>query len=243
MTRAMSGRPDPLAPECRALLAQLVREPARGRPVAFDADGTLWRGDVGEDLLRYLAAEDRLPRHAGRRGLYAEYERLVEVDPADAYAFAVEVMEGLEEQTLQALCRDFFRRRFVGRVFPFVRPLLAELDAAGFSVWIVSASPRWIVQAGAEALGLRPEQVIGVDAELDGGRLTSRVRHPVPCGEGKVTHLERRGLRPVLGVGNGDLDLPMLAYSERALVVAPFGEPGNALVRAALDRGWPVQRA
>ncbi len=24
-------------------------------PVAFDADGTLWRGDVGEELLRWLA--------------------------------------------------------------------------------------------------------------------------------------------------------------------------------------------
>ncbi len=32
--------------------------PGAERPlsVAFDADGTLWRGDIGEDLLRFLAA-------------------------------------------------------------------------------------------------------------------------------------------------------------------------------------------
>jgi phosphoserine phosphatase len=56
-----------------------------------------------------------------------------------------------------------------------------------------------------------------------------------------VARLKEKGIRPVLAVGNGDLDLPMLAWSERALVVAPPGED-NALVREAAGRGWPVQR-
>ncbi len=232
---------DLLTPEARILVDQVLAEPGQGRAVAFDADGTLWRGDVGEELMRFLAAEDRLPRHRGRRGVYEEYERRVATDPADAYAFAVEVMEDIPEVELSALCDDFFRRRFEGRVFPYARRLVAALAEADYALWIVSASPLWPVVAGALALGIPEQNVIGVDCVRREGRLSSEVLRPVPCGEGKVAWLERKGIRPVLAVGNGDLDLPMLAWSERALVVAPPGED-NGLVRAARDRGWPIQR-
>lgn len=232
---------DPLCPPARRMLAQLLAQPGQGRCVAFDADGTLWRGDVGEDLLRYLVAEDLLPRHRGRKGLYQEYEERVRQSAPEAYCFAVEVMEEMEEAGLATLCRDFFHRRFAGRVFRFVRPLLEELRRAGFTIWIVSASPRWIVQAGGELLGIPPTQVLAMECAVEGGRLTRRVKEPIPCGEGKARLLEERGLRPALAAGNGELDLPMLEAAGRALVVAPHGEDG-ALVRVALARGWPVQR-
>jgi phosphatidylglycerophosphatase C len=232
---------DLLTPEARALVDELLATPGQGRAVAFDADGTLWRGDIGEELLRHLAAEDHLPRHRGRRGLYAEYERRVSIDPADAYAFAVEVMEDLPEDALAELCAGFFRRRFEGRVFPYARRLLTALEQAGYALWIVSASPLWPVVAGAVALGVPARNVIGVDCVRSGGRLTRDVLRPVPCGEGKVAWLEKHGVKPVLAVGNGDLDLPMLAWAERALVVAPPGED-NDLVREARGRGWPIQR-
>lgn len=210
--------------------------------MAFDADGTLWRGDVGEDLLRYLIAEDRLPAHPGARGLYAEYEARVEQDPAQGYAFAVEVMEGMEERILEAICLDFFHRRYRGRVFPFVRPLLQALVAAGYAPWIVSASPRWIVEAGAAELGLPPGRVIAVDCEVEAGLLTREVKRPVPCGAGKVALLSQRGLKPAFAAGNGELDQPMLEHADAALVIAPHSDPGNGLVRAALEKGWSVQR-
>lgn len=231
----------PLSPDARALVDQVLAEPGEGRPVAFDADGTLWRGDVGEDFLRFLIAEGRLPRYRGRSGLYEEYERRVSEDPASGYAYTVELMEEMEDTALAALCDGFFQRRFSGRLFPFTRPLVQALADRGYVVWIVSASPTWPVVPGARALGVPRERVIAVHCDVEEGRLTRRVHTPVPCGEGKVALLESRGLKPVLGVGNGDLDLPMLAYSGRAMVIAPHGED-NGLVRAAMDRRWPVQR-
>ena len=209
--------------------------------VAFDADGTLWRGDVGEDLLRHLAASAALPRYRGE-GLYARYEAMVETDPASGYAFAAQVLEGMEERALVELCAAFFRRRFEGRVFPFVRPLMRALESRGHQVWLVSASVAWIIRAGALALGLKAEQVIGVEVEGVDGHLTSKVKEPVPCGQGKVAALQARGLSPLLAAGNGELDLPMLAYAQRALVVAPPDEGGNGLVLEALKRGWPILR-
>lgn len=232
-----------LAPDVHALIDPLLQPQASigAQAVAFDADGTLWRGDVGEDLMRFLASEGHLPRHRGRSGVYAEYERRVAVDPADAYAYAVEVMADMEHDGLLAMCREFFARRYEGRLLPWVRPMLRRLHEAGHQVWIVSASPAWPVVAAAEALGVSVDRVVGVDCERDGGRLTGRVMKPVPCGEGKVHWLRERGVRPALAVGNGDLDLPMLAYAERGIVVAPHGED-NALVREARVRGWPIQR-
>lgn len=231
----------PLSPEARAAVEPLLGSPGAGRAVAFDADGTLWRGDVGEELLRALIAEDRLPRYRGRRDLYEAYEAKVAEDPASGYAFAAEVLEGWEEGALQAYCRDFFLRVFTEQLFPFTRPLVRALSAAGYEVWVVSASAVWPVLPGAAALDVPPERVIAVQAAVEGGRITGRSLRPVPCGEGKVELLRARGIRPALAVGNGDLDEPMLAYAERALVIAPFGHD-NGLVRAAARRGWPVQR-
>lgn len=229
-----------LNPHAHAVVSQVLAEPGAGRPVCFDADGTLWRGDVGEELLRHLAAEDRLPAHRGVRNLYAQYERIHDADPPAAYAFAVAAMAGMREAELADLCRAFFARRFAGRLFPFTRPLLAAFSQRGFVPWIVSASPRWIVEAGAAALGVA--HVIAVDAEVDGGLLTDRVKRPVPAGQGKVDLLKAQGVQPVFAAGNGNLDQPMLELAPHRLVIAPFDDPGNQLVRTAEARHWPIQR-
>jgi phosphoserine phosphatase len=208
------------------------------RAAVFDADGTLWRGDVGEDFLRFLASTGVLP--GGGAGAFARYEALHHERPVDAYAWAVEVMAGLPEDHLRSLCHDFFARRFLGRVYPWVRALFEVLHQRGVSVWICSASPRWIVEAGGQALGVPLERVIGVDAELEGGRLTAQVKRPVTAGPGKVTWLERHGLAWGFAAGNGELDVDMLERAPHRLVVATFDGPENALVRRARQDGWPI---
>ncbi len=223
-----------LSPSARAVVEAALADDG---PVAFDADGTLWRGDVGEDLLRWFGATGVLPGNPP--GVYQRYEDLVAQSPERGYAFAVEVMTGMEESNVHSLCARFFAERFHGRLFSFTRVLLS---AFGSRVWIVSASPRWIVEAGARALGVDPSRVLGVDCPIEGGRLAMPVKSPISAGQGKVELLKVRGVKPVLAGGNGELDLPMLEYARRALVIAPHGDPGNQLVREAERRGWPVQR-
>lgn len=207
------------------------------RGAVFDADGTLWRGDVGEDLLRFLSREGVVPGDS-----YAAYERINAVDAPRSYAFAVEVMAGLAEHELIARCETFFTERFRGRVFPFVRPMVQRLEASAIEVWICSASPRWIVEAGARALGVPVERVIGVDAHVHDGALTSQVIEPVNAGPGKVEWLRRKGAPLGLAVGNGALDFDMLAAAQHQLVIAPFDGGETELVRLSRPRGWPVFR-
>ncbi|MBL8953619.1 MAG: haloacid dehalogenase-like hydrolase [Myxococcaceae bacterium] len=200
----------------------MVPEQIEEGPVAFDADGTLWAGDVGDELVREL-------------GHFEEYERRVRRDPVAGYTWAVEILYGRDERDVLETSRRLFARQ---RVFDYVRPLLARLE----DVYIVSASPRWAVLPGAAALGIAADRVIAVDAEKHGSIL-GRVRTPIPGGGGKVVKLKERGIRPVLAFGNGDLDEPMLAYAKKAVVVAPHGGPDNALVAAAGRNRWPVLRA
>lgn len=224
------------------IVEQLLGQPGAGQSVVFDADGTLWRGDVGEDFLRYLAAGRLLPC-APSEGVYAAYERLNAIDATASYAYAVTIMAGMFERDVVALANRFVTQRFTGRVYPYVRPLLARLAAQHFDVWVCSASARWVVEAGAAVLGIAPDHVIAVDAELDQElRLTSRILEPVTAGPGKVEWLRRKKLAPVLAVGNGDFDLDMLAFARHGWVIAPPDAAPSALVREAQARNWPISR-
>ena len=218
----------------RALLAELH---ARGGqvPVAFDADGTLWRGDVGEDLLRWLDAE-----RFGDGSAFAEYERRCATDPRAGYAFAVEVLAGIEEAAVTQLCEERFGQAIEERLHGFVRPLFDALERAGAEVWIVSGSPVWAVLPGAARVGVSPERVIAARCEVANGRLTGKAAE-VPCAEEKAALLQARGVRPFFAAGNSPLDVPMLEHAERAIWVAPVGDEGPH-VKAALARGWALQR-
>jgi phosphoserine phosphatase len=225
---------DLLPPSVQAAVRPFLKSDAP-RTAVFDADGTLWRGDVGEDLLRYLAANRLVLADA-----YARYDALLDHAPIEAYGYAVRVMAGVREADLQTVCSTFFAQRYLGRVFPFVRPLFEVLRGAGVTPWLCSASPRWIVEAGAKALGVAPEHVIGVDADVEAGVLTDRLRLPVTAGPGKVAWLSRRSVSPGFAAGNGELDLDMLEAAHHRLVVAPPDGFENALVRHARSAGWPI---
>jgi phosphoserine phosphatase len=109
----------------------------------------------------------------------------------------------------------------------------------GLEPWVCSASPRWTVLPGARALGISEGRVIGVTCDVEEGALVLPVHEPVPCGPGKVARLKERRLAPALAVGNGDLDLDMLAFADLALAVTP-PDAENHLVRQARARGWPI---
>lgn len=228
------------SPDTRRLLDAIASRGGRVQ-VAFDADGTLWHGDVGEELLHALELSDLLPKHRGRRGMFAEYERRLDRDPKDAFRYAASLLAGWEEGALLSHCEAFFKERFEARVFPYVRPLLALLNAHGCEVYVVSASPLWPVIAGAATLGIPRSRVLAVTCAVEGGLLTERVLDPVPCAEGKVAALQSREVRPFIAAGNSRFDLAMLSYAKHAMWVAPHDEEGS-LTRAAAERGWAVQR-
>lgn len=204
----------------------------------FDADGTLWAGDIGEAFLQRLISEALIP------DVWVEYEHLVAVDPARAYAFAVRVMAGLSEAEVKRWAEAFFLE-YEDKVFPAMRTLARELSQRGHEVWLVSGSNRWIIEAAATRLGLDPRRVIAQEVEVERGLLTQKERLPTIFGPGKVEAISTRvGQIPGFAAGNSWSDAEMLDFaSTLRLLVNPtrlvVGE--RDLASYGRERGWLVE--
>jgi phosphoserine phosphatase len=224
---------DSLEPEVWQCLAPYLDGRRRGA-IAFDADGTLWRGDVGEDLLLHLDQAGVLP------GSFAHYEQLVTQHPEEAFAFAVEVMEGMTEDDVLAHTEAALGPHPEGRAFPFVPRLLRALERAGNALWVVSASPFWPVRATANGLGIPAERILAVRCDVREGRLRGPARRPVTAMAGKAEALHAHGVFPEVAFGNTALDIPLLEAARHGVVVLPAGDVGK-LAHTARDRKWAIQ--
>jgi phosphatidylglycerophosphatase C len=235
-----------LAASTDAVVARLeaLRRAKGGGVVAFDADGTLWSGDVGDDFFRRLLAEGRIdpPAVSAIRALAAEFGVPVPggaVDLAaalyDAY-IAGRVPEDRVCEMVAFACAGWTPREvqeFSGRVVAsgglssrLHRETLAVIEWARrerIEAFVVSASPRAVVEEGARPLGFDRDHIVAVTPLEAEGRVAAAVDRPIPYGEGKVTRLlERIGGRPLYGAfGDNIFDIPLLRRAELAVAVRP----------------------
>jgi HAD superfamily phosphoserine phosphatase-like hydrolase len=228
-----------LRPSDRQRLLEVIEGPAG--IAAFDADGTLWDGDVGEELLARLADAGKLVAPFGP-GAFAQYTARFQLDPADAFAYAGRAMAGLREDYVASEAEALFAERAGGKFFPPMRELAAELKTCGWDIYIVSASNRWSVAPGARILGIDADHVIAVDVVVERGVLTDQVSQPIPTLAGKPRLLrERAGRDADLAFGNSRLDLPLLESSRFPVAVGPRSR-STPLLDEAQRRGWPRLR-
>ncbi len=223
-----------------AIAAQLGPSTER-RVAAFDADGTLWSEDIGEAFARWLAAGGLLEGLEDVPAFWEEYERRVDESRIDGYTWVIQVMAGHAEADISKWCRQ------MAAAWPNYRPkmqrLIAGLQAEGFETWIVSASNRWIVHAGAPTMGIPQDKVIGIETHVVDGVLTTDPVIPRPCNQGKVEAIQHHiGVVPIFAFGDSMGDFEMLDYVVQPMVVARHDRPDNELVRQAAQRGWPVHR-
>jgi len=58
------------------------------------------------------------------------------------------------------------------RVYDQIRDLAETLTENGFDVWILTASPQYVVEAISEEIGVPPHRVVGIRPTLTGGKIT-----------------------------------------------------------------------
>jgi HAD superfamily hydrolase (TIGR01490 family) len=223
-----------------ASIERAVAENGKGRDVVFDADGTLWAGDVGESFFLWeLENKKLLPEQLSRaRQLWRAYQEK-RVSERDMWIAATTLQAGLREADVRRWARDFFHQRFERRVFPAMRLAIATLQQRGDRVWIVSASHLWIIQAGAGYLHVSPSNVIAISAKVQHGRITDEVINPVPFQAGKVDAIrDRLPDPPIIAFSDSINDLPMLELATSVRVVI---NPDDRLRATALSRGWSIQ--
>ncbi len=215
-----------------------------GGIVATDGDGTLWSGDVGDDLFDAFVEHARVeeparvaldrearefcidpsgpPASVARRiwdafvaGKYPE-ERAYEMN---AWCFA-----GWTHDEVAAFARDVLvRRGLASRLHAELARVLDGVRRAGIAIVLVSASPRAIVEAAADLVGIDVANVVAATPRYDGARMRAEVDRPIPYGAGKVDRLRAKvGERAVLAAfGDNVFDLAMLAHAEIAFAVRP----------------------
>lgn len=232
----------PFNPLFEALLRRtLSRVPPERRLAAFDADGTLWRGDVGDDFFLRLAAQGALTPPDGEvisspEGWWSAYAALRERDPAYAFGWCCRAMAGLTEDYVREQARQFVDAFLPAHRRGVMAEWVIDLQADGWRVWVVSASNWWVVAEGATRLGLPVKQVIGVRVVVRDGILSSELDGPVTQGAGKVAALRLHGVEHVaLAVGNAHGDIELLGNAE-GLAVALC--PDDILYREARLRSW-----
>jgi phosphatidylglycerophosphatase C len=225
-----------------------IEELARTEPggvVATDGDGTLWAGDIGEDLFHAFLDHGRVDppafeaivRDARAHGISdagkgSEVARRI----YDAYLRGHFPEEGLCE--LMTWCFAGWTRGEVGafarqvvdgaslasRLHPEVLSVVTSARAAGVEVVLVSASPFAVVLEAGARVGFDASHVVAAGAAYDGEIMRPDVHRPIPYGAGKVTRLRERigsGRTLYAAFGDNAFDVAMLASAHVAVAVRP----------------------
>jgi len=227
--------------EFETALRRIIHDTAdQGRRIAtFDGDNTLWDCDIGEAFLRWLISGGHLQRVDGVEDIWVEYERRVALDRVTGYAWAVQVMRGLSEETLCEYAEHFCYAWPNWR--DGMRAVVNLFNEAGVEVWLISASGGIVVQAASLYMGIPQDRVLGMEVEVEDGLLTDRMKTPMTANAGKVEAIEETlGLRPVASFGDSRGDLEMLEYAQQAFVVGQRARTNESFITLAKDRGWPI---
>ena len=204
------------------------------RAAAFDADGVLWHGDVSEDFTRWM-----IERGHFDGALWAGYEAINRRDPA---AGCVEILRFYRGHALAALrerVAEFWR---TAPPRPWKAAVVATfrwLAERGFSMYVVSGTPRVVLEPLTRQLPVAPDHILALELALDGdGRATGAPAGIVTCGPGKAQRLRAAGAAPLLvAAGNSVLDREMLQQSAAVHWVV---DPDAGLRAVAAAAGWPI---
>jgi phosphatidylglycerophosphatase C len=212
--------------------------------VAFDADGTLWGGDVGEDLFHAVIAADafapaaaaaieRQARDHGLRVAAAVCDTARSIERAylggsypelaylELHAWA---LAGRTSAEAASFCGEVVERaRVADRLHAETIEVLERLRATGLEILVVSASPRPIVEASAALVGIDPRHIVAATALYEGDMMLPDLDRPIPYGPGKVSRLRaaRPGTPLLAAFGDNHFDAPMLREARVAVAVRP----------------------
>jgi phosphatidylglycerophosphatase C len=238
------------------LAAARDRVPAGTRALlAFDADNTIWKGDVGVDMFEALLAEDairpstaealeRLAREVGvgaglgpvgtARALYESWEKQLTPHCPEDRTFAMQawIYAGFTPDELTTFAeRVLTAVRIADRIRPEVRELVAWARRSGVEVVVASASPRTPVEVGVRHLGIEPASVFAMTSKIEGGVLLPELTGPFVYAEGKAGAVKegRPGAVVLGGFGDSAYDAALMRMSAVPVAIGP----GPGLLRAA----------
>ncbi len=202
------------SPEFEEQFEEALKNALKGKnqPVAaFDADGTLWDTDLGENFFQYQIDQQLVPLPPDPWKHYRDLKKKNH-DPSEAYLWLAQILAGVSEGTMRQWARAAVDTYDPLPVFAPQKKLIQRLLRANIRVFIVTASVKWAVDPGASFLELSPENVIGIETEIENGKVTDRQKGLITYKNGKPRALLERtnGQRPFFCSGNSNGDIELL---------------------------------
>lgn len=213
---------------------------------AFDADGTLWDIDLGENFFQYQIDHKQATLPTDPWNHYFEMKK-VNDDPRNAYLWLAQINAGKKLSEIQTWAQKAFDDIQPKPIFSEQKRLIEFLLKNSVQVYIVTASIKWAVEPGARALGLTSENVIGVETEVVDGLITNKPVYPITYRQGKVEALLKKTsqTKPFLCSGNtiGDYELLKCATHLQLAVSAASRDDKlfkseNELIQKAHEHNW-----
>lgn len=216
---------------------------------AFDADGTLWDTDLGENFFHYQIDQKQVPLPPNPFEHYLEMKK-INNDPRQAYVWLAQINQGKTLQQVRQWAQEAFETIKPNPIFSEQQKLIELLKNQGVKMYIVTASIKWAVEPGAIAIGLGPENVIGVETAVKDGIITESPVLPITYRAGKVeAFLAQAKQLPFLASGNtmGDFELLESATHLRLAVSAASRDDRlfkteQELATEAKNRNWMQHR-
>jgi phosphoserine phosphatase len=229
------------------IVSRLGGDAPKNAIIAFDADGTLWSGDIGLDTFEAMIAK-RAVRKEALPGLNDEARaadlRLCD-DPNDQVRVLHEAFEKgtyAEERAFTMMAWAFagylpqevcdFASSVVesvglqGRLHPEVLPVIDWAVKYDMPLYVVSASPELVVKTAIDLLHLPFQDVFAMTPAMEGGRIAPRILEPITYGAGKNAALQKGVPDATLWAAFGDsaFDVAMLRAARIRVAVRP--KPG-----------------
>lgn len=228
----------------KALADELSVNP---RPVAaFDADGTLWDTDLGESFFKYQIKNSNLPNMpADPWRHYRDWKE--SGDPRPAYLWLAQINQGQRLEQVQAWAKASVDSFDPLPVFEEQKRWIELLLKNRVDVYIVTASVKWAVEPGAPYLGLRAQDVLGVQTKVVDGVVQTEQFGPMTYREGKPDALlaATGGRKPFFCSGNTMGDYALLKSATRVGLAVGAAPEGHELWKTeedlrgkAAEHGW-----
>lgn len=231
----------------KSLLEQ-IKSAQESPCVAFDADGTLWDFDLGEEFFKYQIKNQLVPLPKNPWEYYHQL-KLKNNDPREAYLWLAQVNEGKAITTVRGWAKAAVEKLSPLPVFQAQKNIIELFQKNNIDVYVVTASVKWAVEPGAALLGIPEKNVIGVQTKISNdGLVTTEQEGPITYKPGKVSGLlHYNGNRvPFFCSGNtmGDWDLLnsashlRLAVSACTNVETELFKTEAELQKQASAQGW-----
>jgi phosphoserine phosphatase len=212
---------------------------------AFDADGTLWDTDLGENFFHYQIDKKLVPLP---KNAWEHYQDLKAQEPTTAYLWLAQICQGHPLTEVQNWASMALRSHHPVPVFSEQKKMIDLFVSRGVQVYIITASIKWAVEPGAGSLmGLPFENVIGVETESVDGVITDKQKGIISYRQGKVEALLAKtgGKKPFFASGNtmGDYQL-MQSATHLSLAVSAASRDDKIfktefeLQEKATEHGW-----